>query len=223
MWIRKMVEVPGPQELGMADSDALGSRKLTPFQEGPTWEDWDERVKQEYPVRYFASEVVGAWLSRQAGRMEHRWDWLISHTIRRYHLVDLRGVDPLGYYEWGYIVPAEIMRLAGWKALQLYMERAKDPATLDYPDESRQQDWYKDEKARHEEAKALLHYWMVERRQEQEADEKLHDEVEAAGEAGDREKHEEAQKRWLESYRAIEIREDEMFQRLAKLQPYLIR
>jgi len=222
--IRKLLEVPGPQALGMSTSDALGSRKLTPFQEGPTWEDWNERVKRDYPVRYFLSEVLGRWISLQASFMVNRLRRFTSRWINRDHLIDLRGVDNLWPYEYDHLLPSAIMWLASWKALMLYIEqeKPKDPALKGYTDEAKAEPWYAEDKARYDEAQALYRYWTVERKAEHDADNRMHDAVERAGIARDREGYEILKNKWLEHYRETEKREAEMFQRLTALQPFLV-
>jgi hypothetical protein len=220
--IRKLLEVPGPQALGMAASDALGSRKLTPFQEGPTWEDWNERVKREYPVRYLLSEVVGRWLSLQACFMRRRLGRFKSRWITRDHMLDLRGVETLWLYEYNRLHPSTIMWLASWKALKLYIEQVKptDPALKDFPEAVKAEPWYVKDKAVYDEAQALYRYWMVERKAEHDADNRMHDAVEKAGLARDREGYEVLSKKWLEHYRATEERELAMFRRLTALYPF---
>jgi len=223
--IRKLLEVPGPQALGMSDCDALGCRRLTPFQEGPTWEDWDERVKREYPVRYFLSERVGKWLSLQASFAGHRFRRFKSRWIYRDHLVDLRGVDNLWPYEYDHLLPSAVMWLASWKALMLYIEqeKPKDPALRGFTDEDKAEPWYAEDKARYDEAQALYRYWTVERKAEHEADNLMSAEMRKAGDARDQELYEALSKKWREHYHGIEKREAEMFQRLAALQPFLQR
>jgi hypothetical protein len=225
--LRKLLTVPGPQALGMAECDALGDREFTPFQEGPTWQDWDARVRVEYPLRYFVSETIGGWVSLRYGQVTRvlrglRYRWLPWH---RYHLIDLSDVDTLWPYEYEYPPGASgIMKLAAWKALRLHIEQDKpeDPTKQDYSPEFKEEQWYLDAKIRFEEKQALYHYWVTERAEEQATETRLHQAVREAAHRRDREAYDARSQEWLAYAHAIEVRESEMFQRLMKLQPYLI-
>jgi hypothetical protein len=222
------LKLPGPHALGMADCDALGSRKVTPFQGGLMWEDWEERVRAEFPVRYFLNEVVAKWISFRYSIAERsfralRYRWLPWH---RYHKLDLSNVDTLWPYEYDFPpVPSRIMWLAGWKALRLYIEQGKplDPAAKDYPEGYRTTQWYLDDKARYDEVIALYRYWMVERPAEHAKNNELHLAIEVAADVRDEAQYEALTRTWLDHSHAVELREGEMFQRLAKLQPFLHR
>jgi hypothetical protein len=210
----------------MSDRDALGMREFTPFQDGATWEDWRERVKAEYPIRYFISEDVGRWLAIRAKRVTERWYWLKCMTLPkyRYHKVDLRGVDPIGWYRYGYLSPGTVIQLACWKALRDYVERCKpeDPATQGYTEQDRSEPWYPKRKAAYDEAMVLYRYWMEDRKREQEAEHTIYLEKREAAKAQDKAKYEILSSKYRALSKAIEDREEEMLQRLLAIREYLL-
>ena len=220
----KRLKPPSPKELGWSESGALGSRKLSPFHEGKTWEDWEDHVKDKYPVRYFLTNTLPDWFSPVWYSISNFWYWLKCHTLKscKFHLVDLRGVDPLSSYQYGFLDPRAVLELSAWKALRDYIEKCKpeNPA-LHYTEEELKQSHLAEEKLkRYDEPHALYKYWMVDRLMEAEREAVLYRQFKEASRE-DKATYERAAERWS-SYRfACEAREQEMFMRLCAIRQWL--
>jgi hypothetical protein len=224
-----LLKLPSPKELGWSEYNALGSRSLTPFQEGMTWDDWDEYVQEKYPIRYFLMETLPDFfrpIGWKAGRI---WYWIKCHTLpsHRFHLIDLRGVDPLSKYTHGYNDPSAIMYLAAWKALRDYIEKEEpsDPATWATPEEMLQEHLIEQKAKCYDEPHELYKYWMEGRAAEKKEEDRLFQACKKAQKAalgvGDEAAYREASTEWLAYHRACEAREQEMFMKLCALRERL--
>jgi len=230
--LRKLFKLPTPKELGMSESNSLGCRSLTPFQKGPTWDDWEEIVRKKHPIKYFLDKSVPYALLPIQGRIERAWYWIQCHTLPsyRFHIIDLRGVDPTSEYTHGYMDPGEVMRIAAWATLRSYVE--KELVHERYEDEENYtpdelgEEWYKEQKrVRYEEPMALYKYWMEERAAEKKEEARLFAltriNQKNALEALNKEAYQAASDVWLKYHRACEAREQEMFLRLCAIREYL--
>lgn len=223
-WLR----LPSPRELGMSKHNALGMRCLTPFQEGPFWEDWHAHVRKHYPVRYFFRETLATQIRRRVHGIERQWYRLKCHVLpsHQWHLLDLRGVDPLSEYDHGYLEPDYIFFLSGWAALRMWVEKEdiQDPSQFWTGDDANDPVRIA-EKAQYDEAMALYHYWMVERLEEAKEEDLLSEQYRVARkraiEANDREEGEETRLRWAAYRLSKEKRADEMWLRLAAIRTRL--
>jgi hypothetical protein len=218
-----MLKLPSPRDLGWSDHNALGSRKLTPFQEGKTWEDWTEYVKAKYPVRYFLIETLPNIIRPLGWKLGRMWYWLKCHILPSYkfHLVDLRGVDPLSSYTHGYNDPCAVMYLTAWKALRDYIEKEKptDPTKV-FPLEKLQQDYIIEQNnKKYYEPHALYKYWMEERLLEEKEENRLFKLCEDC--AISEEAYQKASDEWIAYHKARQEREQEMFMKLCSIREYL--
>lgn len=209
---------PGPKELGWSKGGALPLWSITPFVDEKTWEDWREHVKAEYPVRYFLSEVVGRWVSFQVSCVGRAWYWLKCHVLTsyQYHKLDLRGVDPVEpKYTHGYLSPNEVLWLAAWAALCLYIkEEPKDPALWMTEEDFKDPETLR-QKQNYDEAQALYRWWTVDRLEDNW--ERLYQDMQTCVKTGDKERYVQARTLWLASMNHQEEKEDEMFERLMKI------
>jgi len=120
----KFLKLPGPKELGMSERDAL---EWGPTATGPTWDDWEERVKKEYPVRYFLSEVVGDWFWGLWMRLKGWYYYLKSRFWVKYHIIDIRNTsdsDPTCHGtgpHYGYRDPRDRFYAAGWQLFEEWL------------------------------------------------------------------------------------------------------
>lgn len=231
--LRKLFKLPGPKELGMSERDALGCRELTPFQDGPTWDDWREIVQEKHPIKYFLSEkLVPAVVWPVQRVVKDSWYWVKCHTLPsyRFHKLDFRGVDPLHKYTHGYIDPCTVMQWGAWAALRIYVEKElihehyANPEA--YTEEDRNSDWFNEQKRqRYDEPMALYKYWMEDRAAEKKEEDRLFaltkinrknalDKLSKAD-------YDKASEEWLAYHRACEAREQEMFMKLCALREYL--
>lgn len=81
--------------------------------------------------------------------------WIRANTYNKYHLIDIRNVDPLfSNYKWGWIDRDHAMRLAIWKLFIDYYEK-----------ESPQIGWQLEEHSSEikKEMDELYKYWKVDR------------------------------------------------------------
>jgi hypothetical protein len=224
-----LFKLPSPKELGWSEHNSLGSRSLTPFQEGKTWDDWTEYVKEKHPVKYFLVETLPDFFRPIGWKIGRIWYWLKCHVHPgyRFHLVDLRGVDPLSCYTHGYNDPSAVMFLAAWKALRDYIEKEEpvDPATWATPEEMLREGLIDQKVKCFDEPHALYKYWMEERVAEKAEEERLYalckkDKKDALAIANE-DAYDKASEAWLAYHRACEAREQEMFLKLCALREYL--
>ena len=123
--------LPSPMKLGMSDSNnALGSKMFGNQPGQVCWEDWEEKVKTMYPVRYYLIEELGPIIRRKY----RQWIttpiyWLKCHlfTKHKYHLIDIR--EPKGdprSYRYGWIDSDHKMVLALFTILNDHVEGELD-------------------------------------------------------------------------------------------------
>lgn len=229
-WFRllltKWARLPTPKELGWTKYNGLGLRELTPYQEGKTWEDWDEYCQKLYPIRFFLSQTLPPKFDNLCFYLDKVSTWIKCHLLKkhRWHLLDLRGVDPLSEYTHGYMDPTGTMELAVWACLRRYIEQDQ-PANPDhvdsgFTDEDKNQKWYKDQKHNsYTEPHALYHYWMHERVSAREECDRLYSIYKNS--TKDREKYKQAGEAWRKCFDEIESREQEMFMRVCQIREYL--
>ena len=97
--------LPSPKKLGMAKDNALGSRGFGSQPGQVTWEDWEEKVKAMYPVRFFLiQELVPLIKVKWRKYVWEPWYWLKCHVIPsyRFHKLDLRQPKVKGEYSYQY-------------------------------------------------------------------------------------------------------------------------
>ncbi len=118
--LQKLFHIPKPKSL-----------PLDGFDDEPgemTWEKWQANAKQEFPVKYFLSETLPLLLAAHIFMpLEEFWYWIVSHTIRRYHWLDLRQPkrNKLGttdHYRWGWIDEDRQMLFACFNILMAHMK-----------------------------------------------------------------------------------------------------
>lgn len=222
--IRKRLTLPSPRDLGWTKHG--GSRKLTPFQEGKSWEEWEAHVREKFPVRYFIHRTVPGSLKpakRRAERVVER----VRCTLQRHteHRLELDGVDPLEDRGHHYRDPCQVMWLAGWAALlRWHAEGPVDPATFgDAAEEDGSA--IKRQKQLYDEAMALYGWWTHGRQSEDVQLETLsaqYDVIKAESVASnDRQRYENAARAQGEHLLQRDRREQEMWMRLAAIREYL--
>jgi hypothetical protein len=219
--LRRWLRLPSPVDLGWSDTDALGMRQFTPYQEGKTWEDWTDYVRAHHPVRYFLAEILPLWVQRRfIWPVERFCSLVLDHVLssRRYHLLDLRGVDSLSHYRHGYLDPSEVFRLAGWASLmRWYREsgRDKDQRHWGLELDSQQLKQYC-------EALELVNYWSVIRVERETRCDQLYAAVAAIPTTPEnQQRYEAARDIWLQHFRESEDLEEAMWLRLAALRSFL--
>lgn len=178
----KLFKLPGPVDLGMSDNDHAMASEF--FRNNPTeytWEQYYDRLRELYPVRFFLASTVPQFFHdrwRDAARpFRDATYWLKCHclTKHKYHLVDIRQAANVGSelpYTHGWIDTDWRMVYAMFSLLIDFVEKemphgyfvpseedaAKDDGTCDSPYAG-----YKAQRERHDEYMAIYKYWMVER------------------------------------------------------------
>lgn len=221
----KIFHLPSPQELGWTDSEynALPMRMFNHNQGEKTWEDWEELVRKEYPVRYFFSETLPMWFHIRVQRpVKDAWYWFVCHTLpsRKYHWLDLRqpankDAGSKGY-KYGWIDSDTKMLYAMFNILNKFVEEEMPHWYCPSEEDVQAEPHLLHQRNTWLEAKAIHYWWNVERiRQEKEHYTLLHRWSDAQ-KNNDPETHQ----LWDElrkSEKAQEDKEDEMFGRLLKI------
>lgn len=234
--LRNFFHLPNPVELGWSKYNALGSREFTPFQEGKTWEDWEEYVKDRYPIRFFLLKTLPRFFSPVKWKFEKMWYRLQCHILPSYkfHILDFRGVDPLSNYTHGYMDPCTIINLAAWAALRIHVEKEKpaDPSSW-FSAEEMNEEPYLGQKSIYDETMALYKWWTEGRSEEEKEERRLFEEMgrgqeaplkrlkEGASEPNDEEIYRGSCDGWRKYRKWREEKEEEMFTRLIKIRNHL--
>jgi hypothetical protein len=95
IYFNKLFKLPGPKDLGMSSSNnSMPWRLFNDNQTEPDWDDYEEYLAKMYPVRYFLAATLPYFFVRIWWRLSRPFKdvkyWLVSHTIRQYHWLDLR-------------------------------------------------------------------------------------------------------------------------------------
>lgn len=215
--------MPGPKDLGKSDSNyALPSREFGAEDGAYCWEDYYEEVKEKFPVKYFFSKELPDFLRFKlwfpvANPISRFYYWTVSHIIpsRRYHMLDLR--QPNGY-RYGWQDVPEKMLYAIFNLLGEYLKENPYDLTTHYTAEEIEADAnMKSQQHYLNEAKAIHHWWIVERELEIKNHSellsiwyKLHQNKEKSG-------ADKAHKILKKSEKALEVKTNKMIARLMKI------
>lgn len=161
-------KLPSPVDLGWSEYNALEDAEWSDEPKGKTWQDWHAHVKSKYPVHYFLVETVPDWfrtkiwwpIKHPAERLHY---WLVSHLIpsRRYHMLDLRQKNG---YRYGWQDVPEKMLYAMFNLLGEYLEEGPNDLTQWYTREQIEADeGMKAQQDAIDEARAIYHWWTVEK------------------------------------------------------------
>lgn len=178
--MKKFFRLPSPVELGLSERNALPLRRFTPWEKGLCWEDFDDILKQKFPIRFFLLVTLTKFVKykiyfRIARPISDAWYWLKCHTIpsKKYHLLDLRqpcvkgDVDNYDCYRYGWVDVPEKMLYAIFNLLKEYFDEEPFDVSTKYSSEEIEADiGLKRQHHDYQEAKTILHWWQVERKQE---------------------------------------------------------
>lgn len=99
MKLTKFLRLPTPKETGKSKYNSLPMEGLGAKPGDFTWEVYFKEMKEKYPIRYFINEYIPRIFRRRISNpLENFRYWIVSHTIRKYHLLDLRNNE----YKWGW-------------------------------------------------------------------------------------------------------------------------
>lgn len=219
---RKHFGLPSVIDLGWNEYNALEMADFTDEPKGKTWEDYYAYMKETYPVRYFFNETLPKFLTRKiwwnfsipAEKLRY---FLVSHLIpsRRYHMLDLRQE---GGYRYGWNDVPEKMLYAMFNLLGEYLSK-EEPNDLTQ--------WYTQEQIDADagytaqqndilEARAIHHWWTVQRKEDAKEKDRLLTLWSSARKAKDPKKEE----YWTQMRKMdedAETKTDEMIARLMKI------
>lgn len=220
----KILGLPSPKDLGWSNVNALPLRSIgANTTDEHTWEDWDELVRKDYPIRYFLCETLPLKFHIHIKRpITDALYYLKCHLLpgHRYHKLDLRQpVDKkqgISGYRYGWIDSDTQMLYALFNILNNFVKHEvpnwycpseedvqADPGLL-----RQRNNWL--------ETKAIHYWWNVERaRQQKEYDDLLH-----RWSAAQKNNAPETHQLWDElnkMEKAQQDKEDEMVSRLLKI------
>lgn len=231
--IKRLFSFPGPKELGRAKYDALPSREFSPFTAEYTWQDYEEELKDKFPVKYFLIRTLyegflyGVW--GQVRRViSSVYQWFRYHIWARYHIINISGVEPKRsdhYYKYGYLDFSEIIFFASFKCLIDYVRAKKARGGFTFnaysPSEIRSDEHLREQAMVELEIVAIYDWYTIEQLAEQDASEQLYEKMNAAAKNKDKESYESLQQEWVEAYRALETKRQEMLCRLIAIRESL--
>lgn len=163
--IRKFVGLPTTKDLGWRS--ALPMREfMSEGDEGPTWEDYFDVLKDKYPIRYFIFHTLYNKLHYKLYALGMRWYHFKCRVLpsHQWHKLNLVGVDPeMWGYKGGYLEPGQQMELAMWACLKRFAQDMDNPDEVyaDMSEEDRAADtYYVSSKELYKEV-ATLYEWLM--------------------------------------------------------------
>ena len=176
IFFNKFFKFPGPKELGMSDNDyAMPSRMFPNSPTEITWEDYYEYLAKTYPVKYFFASVIPQFFRdrwRQLSRpFSDAYYWVVSHTVRQYHWLDLRQPKD---YRYGWCDTDHRMVYAMMNLLVEFVEKEVPHCQFVPSEEEAAKDdgidcqyaGYKRQLDNHKEYMAIYNWWTKERTSE---------------------------------------------------------
>lgn len=89
-----------------------------------TWEQWRINQKSKYPIRFFICETFPRKINSLLMRLVNFIYWIKCHTIKKYHLLDLRQPNGSYYdYRYGYRDIVDKIIFANFNLLSEYIEK----------------------------------------------------------------------------------------------------
>lgn len=220
----KIFRLPSPKELGWTvdDHNALPMALFRQVgDDSHTWEDWDEKMRKEYPIRYFLAETVPFWFNTRIKRRLHDvWHYIASHVVpsRRYHMLDLRQPKQKGKYSYrfGWLDSDSKMVYALFNILNTFVKDELPNMYCPSEEDVQANPHLLTQRMTYLEVKAIHYWWNVERlRQHKVHDDMLHNWAEAKR-AHDPNEHQ----LWVDLQKLeadLNDKEDEMIGRLIKI------
>lgn len=137
----------------------------------------DQRYQRYKDLSPLLKPFTGQFWVNRRSELSEVYYWLRTHTVHRYHIIDIRGEDG---YTWGWIDRDHAILLACFKLLRDFVENENPTVGLGgieaYAWEGMsagELEGLAAQVAREKEVRALYVWWTVERKKEKEAD---HDE-----------------------------------------------
>lgn len=227
-YFKKFFSLPGPKDLGKADSNyALPSKSWTPGITDYSWEDWHEEVKRLYPIKYFLVQTLPKFIRYKLwfpikGPFDKALYYLKSHLIpsKRYHMLDLRQTcndkNDLDCYRYGWIDTDNRMLYALFNLLDQFVKHELDNMFCPTEEDIQNDPSLQNQKDLILEIKAIHHWWHKERKLEY----KIHDDALEAWSMARHNGLPHTDKLWQKLQQSdidFEAKTDEMIARLMKI------
>ena len=220
----KIFGLPSPKDLGWTDSES-NALPMALFKrigdDTPTWEDWDSKMRKEYPVRYFLAETLPFWFQvRISRRVKDSLYWVKCHVLpsHQYHMLDLRQPknESMHNYRWGWIDSDTKILYAIFNILNTFVKEELPHMYCPSEEEVQRDVTLLHQRNHYLEIKSIHYWWNIERLRQN----KIHAETltqwSDAKQAQDPDEHVLWDKlRKLET--TMEEKEDEMIGRLIKI------
>lgn len=101
MKLPKFLRLPTPVEIGKSDYNALPMEGFGAKPGDYTWDIYYKEMKDKYPIKYFLTKTVPELFGYKIiTPLENFKYWVVSHTIRKYHLLDIRNKENDYSYGW---------------------------------------------------------------------------------------------------------------------------
>jgi hypothetical protein len=220
----KLFRLPSPKDLGWTDCEH-NALPMALFKrvgdDTPTWEDWDAKMRKEYPVRYFFAETVPFWFRTMINRrIKDSWYWVKCHLLpsHRYHILDLRQPksEATHNYTWGWIDSDTKMLYALFNILNTFVEKELPHMYCPSEEDVQKESHLLHQRNHYLEIKAIHYWWNIERLRQNKAHAEMQDKWSEAKQANDPIEHQ-----YWDQLRKIdaanEAKEDEMIGRLIKI------
>jgi hypothetical protein len=170
----KIFRLPSPEQLGWGNGNSLPMKIFQSIGDSsPTWEDWEEKMRKEYPMRYFLAETLPGWYRSRIKRplVDFHY-WIVSHIIpgRRYHMLDLRqpekinNIDNPDAYRYGWMDCDSRMLFAIFNLLNDFVEGEMPHSYCPSEEEVRRDPSLLSQRSTFLEIKAIHYWWNVERK-----------------------------------------------------------
>lgn len=222
----KIFQLPSPRELGWTNSEynALPMRMFNQnIGNEHTWEDWEEKMRKEYPTRYFLSETLPMWFNVHVKRrVTDVWYWIKCYTLPKYkyHVLDLKqpAYVEQGFpgYKYGWIDSDTKMLYALFNILNIFVKDEMPNWYCPSEEEAQAEPHLLYQRNNWLETKAIHYWWNVERVRQM----KVHYDLLHKWSEAKRTDAPEAHQLWddLQKIEKVqEDKEDEMIARLLKI------
>lgn len=174
LFLRKLLKLPSPIELGWSDHNSLEDEQWSENPQGKTWQDWDRTVKAMHPVKYWIAETCGDFLLYNIWHpvtrpLKDAKYYLISHLVpkRRYHMLDLRQPKTnkdIDQYRYGWADADSRLLYAIFNLLNLFVEQELPHYYCPSEEAVAKEPYLQSQRDLVLEVKAIHHWWNIDRK-----------------------------------------------------------
>jgi hypothetical protein len=235
IYFKKIIKLPGPKDLGLGESNNSMAISLFAKNGEPTWEDYYDKVKKDYPFKYFLAATLPNFFMRKYKYISRYvyeiYYWIKCHLKRshQYHRLDLtqpktikiinqdgsiREIYNDDYYSYGWADVDSRMLYAIFNLLNSYVEKELKIITDDDVKKDPNLAPFKKDQ---EEILTIYHWWNVERKIQHEENDNLSDKWMYLSKRHRKQAASRAFKEMEAATTAFEDKTDEMIARLMKI------